>query len=76
MYYMIIFLFNIVWLNFIFINISYYGLFPNNGMHRAMGGGGINRKVMFNDKGGRRGLGKSDFCDKGEGWGLGYPKFA
>ena len=31
------------------------------------GGGRVNRKVMFNDKGGRGGLGKSDFCDEGEG---------
>ena len=42
-------------------------------MHRARGG--VNQKVMFDDKGGRGGLRKSDFCDKGEGGGvLGYPK--
>ena len=37
-------------------------------MHQA--GGGVNQKVMFNDKGERGGLGKSDFCDKGEGGGI------
>ena len=74
MYHMI-FLFNPVWLNNISMNIYIRSYLQITSCIKK--GVGVTQKVMFDDKGGRGGLGKSDFCDKGEGGeGLGYPKFA
>ena len=53
---------------FKYIYILYHGLFTNDVLHRKRGQG-VEQKMIFDNKWGKGGLGKSDFCDK-EGGGV------
>ena len=73
--YNLIFLFNPVWLNIIYIYFFYIRGYSQilSCMEQEVGG---QLNIMFDDKGGGGFSGKRDFCDEGEGGVQGTQTFA